>query len=225
MRENPLSGTCVEGDVITEPVRKGEFVTTVNSQPPHYFYTYTNLIDTFILWYPFTSFEISMLRVLNVAPSQLHPNSRAFIKAFQLACLGLEIEQPSIAVFFSFYHIKNLSPGAPVSLCSQPNRKLFHLFASNYKSYSDSFVRFRCGDGFPDLMFNAEGEPLFSFYWTTNPRVIKGVDHEKLDEFERETVAYLEMLCLMDIGDLLSAEGKSNILEDYLSKWIVSWVV
>jgi hypothetical protein len=74
-------------------------------------------------------------------------------------------------------------------------------------------------------MFNAEGEPLFSFYWTTNPRVIKGVDHEKLDEFERETVAYLEMLCLMDIGDLLSAEGKSNILEDYLSKWIVSWVV
>jgi hypothetical protein len=49
--------------------------------------------------------------------------------------------------------------------------------------------------------------------------------HEKLDEFERETVAYLETLCLMDIGDLLSAEGKSNILEDYLSKWIVSWVV
>ncbi|PNX80047.1 hypothetical protein L195_g036042 [Trifolium pratense] len=76
-----LSGSGDKSGIITEP--EGEFVTTVNTNPPHYFYMYTSVIQLLNIWLPFTPFEVSMLRTLNVAPSQLHPNSWAFIKAFE----------------------------------------------------------------------------------------------------------------------------------------------
>jgi hypothetical protein len=44
------------------------------------------------------------------------------------------------------------------------------------------------------MMYLADDEPLFPFYWTANPRLIKGAIYERLSEFERDTVAYLESL-------------------------------
>jgi hypothetical protein len=142
------------------------------------------------------------------------------MKAFQLACLGLEIEKPSVAVFFSFFTIKNVSSDSQVYLSSQPNRKRFQLYTSNFKNYKDTFLRVRGGDSFPDVMFDENNELLFPFYWTHNPRVIKGTRYESLDEFERDNVAYIETLCVMNVGDLLSAEGHIESLEDYMSKYL-----
>jgi hypothetical protein len=217
-----VSGTFDEGDVILEPVRAGEYVTSVHTAEPSFFYMYTSLINNFNLFFPFTRFEGSMLRALNVAPTQLHPSSWAFIKAFQLVCLGLEISDPSIVVFFSFYQVKSLSPNSAVLLSSQPNRGLFDLYSSHYKNYKDSFVCVRDGEGCQDVMYFEDGEPLFPFYWTSNPRLIKGAVYERLSDFERETVAYLETFNQMGIKDLLDAEGTPAVLERYLSKlfWI-----
>jgi hypothetical protein len=155
---------------------------------------YISLINQFNLFFSFTDFEGSILRALNVAPIQLHPNSWAFIKAFELVCLGLEISDPSIAVFFSFYQIKNLSPKYVVSLCSQPNRGLFGLYCSHFKNYKDSFVRIRGGERCQDVMYFEDGEPLFPFYWTNNPRLIRGAVYERLSDFEKKTVTYLKTL-------------------------------
>jgi hypothetical protein len=69
-------------------------------------------------------------------------------------------------------------------------------------------------------MFDSNQDPLFPFYWTSNPRVIKGTFYERLSEFERETVAYMETLCIMNIGDLLHAESSFELLEAYLSKFV-----
>ncbi|MCI53733.1 hypothetical protein A2U01_0074980, partial [Trifolium medium] len=85
---------------------------------------------------------------MNVAPSQLHPNSWAFIKAFEVMCLGLEVT-PTVGVFFGFFQVKNVSPHSLISLSSQPGRGRFSLFASNFKNYRDTFLRFRCGDNLP----------------------------------------------------------------------------
>jgi hypothetical protein len=46
-------------------------------------------------------------------------------------------------------------------------------------------------------MYSEDNEPLFPFYWTANPRLIKGAVYERLSEFERDTVAYLESLSQM----------------------------
>jgi hypothetical protein len=105
-----------------------------------------------------------------------------------------------------------------VSLCSQPNRGLFSLYSSHFKNYKDTFLRIRCGERCPDVIFDSGREPLFPFYWTTNPRLIRGAVYERLTEFERDAVAYLETLNHMSISDLLDAECSTNALEGYLSK-------
>jgi hypothetical protein len=129
-RKTILSGSDDENDIVTEPVGEDEIVTDTNTQTPHSFYMYTSIIDSFNIWLPFTPFEVLMLKTLNVAPCQLSPNSWGYMKAFELACLGLEIEKPFVAVFFSFFTIKSVSPDSQVYLSSQPTRKRFQLYAS-----------------------------------------------------------------------------------------------
>jgi hypothetical protein len=219
-RKTILSGSQDENDVITEPVGEDEIVTDTNTQTPHFFYMYTSMIDYFNLWFPFTPFEISMLRTLNVAPCKLSPNSLGYMKAFQLACLGLEIEKPSVAVFFSFFTIKNVSPDSQVYLSSQPNRKRFQLYTSNFKNYKNTFLRVRGRESFRYVMFDENNESLFPFYWTQSPRVIKGTRYECLDEFEKECVAYIETLCVLNVSDLLNVEGHIELLADYMSKFL-----
>jgi hypothetical protein len=179
-----VSGDFDEDEVVLEPVEAGEYVTFVHTSEPAFFYMYTNFIKDFHLYFPFTEFQLSMLRVLNVAPTQLSPNNWSFIKAFELVCFGLDIVAPSVAVFFSFYQIKKLFPNSVVSLSGQPNRGLFGLYSSNYKNYKDTFVCVRGGDGGRDVMYSSDDdEPLFPFYWTTNPGLIKGAVYERLSEF------------------------------------------
>ncbi|GAU36867.1 hypothetical protein TSUD_220360 [Trifolium subterraneum] len=121
-------GGVDECQIIFDPVGEGELVTTQNTVEPHHFYMYASVIQALNLWFPLTSFEGTVLRVLNVAPSQLQPNSWAFVKAFELICHGLGLE-PSVGVFFSFYQVKSLTPGKLVSINGQPNRgSLYFLF-------------------------------------------------------------------------------------------------
>ncbi|PNX59991.1 hypothetical protein L195_g051700, partial [Trifolium pratense] len=212
-----LSDPKHEDFIIIEPVREGEFVFTKNDTSPDYFYLYTNVVQLLNIWLPFTSFEAEMLKVLNVAPTQLHPNSWAFIKAFEVMCLGFDLK-PSIGVFFSFYQIKNLKPQSLVSLSSQPNHRLLSLYASNFKNFKDSFFRVRCDEKFPDLMYDEVEDPLFPFYWTDNPRLIKGTIFETLSDFEQDTVNFLDSYALMDTAEILKYEGNSDALKEYLQR-------
>jgi hypothetical protein len=70
-----VSGNFNEDEVILEPVGEGEYVTSVHTTEPAFFYMYTNFIKDFHLYFPFTTFQRSMLSALNIAPTQLHPNS------------------------------------------------------------------------------------------------------------------------------------------------------
>jgi hypothetical protein len=140
------------------------------------------------------------------------------MKAFELVCFGLDISEPSVAVFFSFYHIKSLFPNNAVSLSAQPNRGLFSLYSYNYRNYKDAFARVRGAEHCQGVMYNDDDTPLIPFHWTTNPRLIRGAVFERLSEFERDTVVYLESLNQMSPRELLDAEGAPAVLERYLSK-------
>ncbi|RDX89358.1 hypothetical protein CR513_28935, partial [Mucuna pruriens] len=54
--------------------------------------SYTYLFDTLSLklgaQLPFSNFQCLVLKILNIAPTQLHPNSLAFIRAFEILCEG-----------------------------------------------------------------------------------------------------------------------------------------
>lgn len=52
---------------------------------------------------PFTAFEVDVLNYLMVAPSQLHPTSWAYVKAFQYWCEYLN-GKPYVVLFFHLCH-------------------------------------------------------------------------------------------------------------------------
>jgi hypothetical protein len=212
-----LSDSGREDDVVTDPVGDNELVTGVNTQPPHYFYKYTKVMEALNLSLPFTDFGLAILNVLNVSPTQLHPNGWAFVRAFELVCLGLDLE-PRLGVFFHFYHVKSLSFGKPVSISSQPNMGLFTLYASNFKNYKDTFLRIRSGPRLPGLMFDSKGKRLFPFYWTQNSRLIKGVDGTLLTPYESEIVSFLDTFQLLEIKELWALETDHPSLVLYLRK-------
>ncbi|GAU47562.1 hypothetical protein TSUD_404090 [Trifolium subterraneum] len=153
-----VSGEGGENQVMIDPVAVGEFVTTVNKQEPHYFYMYIHVLQTLNLWLPFNSFECQILRVMNVAPCQLHPNSWAFLKAFQIAC-----------------------------------------------------------EGFPELMYDASGNRLFPFYWSSSPRLVKGTRASTLNEYEWDAVAALSRFHVMSSGELVARENKPQSLGEYMA--------
>jgi hypothetical protein len=76
----------------------------------------------------------------------------------------------------------------------------------------------RCGPNLSDLMFDAEGTPLFPFYWTENPRIVKGVDDVLLTHYESEIVSFLTGFSLFEIKELLYLETDHPSPVSYLRK-------
>ncbi|KOM49471.1 hypothetical protein LR48_Vigan08g029800 [Vigna angularis] len=56
-----------------------------------FFYYYASPFYDLYLRFPFTTFQMDVLRTLNVAPSQLHPNSWGYVQAFAVLCRALAI--------------------------------------------------------------------------------------------------------------------------------------
>ncbi|GAU43738.1 hypothetical protein TSUD_365870 [Trifolium subterraneum] len=204
-----------ERRLIMEHVALYEYVTTARAQEPHYFYMYTNVLQILRFHLPFMPFQCQILRTMNVAPNQLHPNSWAFVRAFEIVCESLELV-PTVGSFFCFSQVKNASSSSLVSLSSQPNQGRFILYASNFKNYRDTFVRFRGAEGFSELMFDASGKPLFPHYWTSAPRLIKGTLVGRLNEYERKVVQYLTHSGVMGSYDLITRELTPQSLGDYI---------
>ncbi|KOM41150.1 hypothetical protein LR48_Vigan04g134800 [Vigna angularis] len=59
--------------------------------PSEFFYCYASPFYDLYLRLPFTTFQMDVLRTLNVAPSQLHPNSWGYMQAFAVLCRALGI--------------------------------------------------------------------------------------------------------------------------------------
>ncbi|MCH99581.1 hypothetical protein A2U01_0020595 [Trifolium medium] len=111
-RKGRLLGSGMdEAEIIVEAVADNKPITLVRPQgsTPTTFYMYISLFTHLGVLLPFTSFECEVLRFANVAPSQLHPNSWSFVRAFEILCSALEVE-PSVPVFFSFYQIRGIEP-------------------------------------------------------------------------------------------------------------------
>ncbi|MED6131221.1 hypothetical protein PIB30_007910 [Stylosanthes scabra] len=81
-----------------------------------WFFMYTCVLAEIGVRFPFTAFECSVLRHVNCAPSQIHPNSWGFMRTFQVLMEYLE-EPPSLItggladreadlVEFIFLHLK-----------------------------------------------------------------------------------------------------------------------
>ncbi|KAI5407378.1 hypothetical protein KIW84_053579 [Lathyrus oleraceus] len=85
---------------------------------------------------PFNSFQMSIFKWLRLAPSQLHPNALAFMRAFELVCQFLGIGCTR-ALFFHVFHLQRSGSHGRHSWVSfkQPVRL--------FKTYEDSVRHFK----------------------------------------------------------------------------------
>jgi len=83
---------------------------------------------------------MGVLRTLNMAPTQLHPNSWASLQAFRLL-VEMFFLNPSPHVFLHYYSSHPFDPVKWSSLISKLGVILFSPFASCYKYFKDEFFK------------------------------------------------------------------------------------
>ncbi|RDX78900.1 hypothetical protein CR513_40750, partial [Mucuna pruriens] len=129
------------------------------------FYPYDTLPLKLGVKLPFTHFERSVLRVLNVALTQLHPNSWTFVRSFKLLCEDVG-RAPSLGVFFWFFTLRKANRVGWISLSGRLKRKLFKPFLESYKVFKSRFFKVTRGDAGPNLLMDNSGKPFFPLHWT-----------------------------------------------------------
>jgi len=125
---------------------------------------YAKVFKDSCLQLPFDEFSIGVLRVLNVAPTQLHPNSWVYLRGFRKLCLGLGLTATP-ALFLHHYCTR---PGKKVgwlSLVNQNKNRLLASYTSSYKHFKETFFRVIVkGEGCRYVY--DDGMPKFPLYWT-----------------------------------------------------------
>jgi len=83
---------------------------------------------------PFSDFQREVFRWTKLSPSQIHPNSYAFMRAFELVCNYLKI--PAFKnVFFTIFTVQRGNDW--VSFCQ--TKKMFEIFAGKVRSFKERF--------------------------------------------------------------------------------------
>ena len=92
---------------------------------------------------PLTSFEKELLTEINTAPAQLHPNSWAFVRGFQI--LGGYLGVPSsVDVFVHFFEVKKQGKSLWMSFSGIAGRiilTLFQIRSKDGRGNSSRYVR------------------------------------------------------------------------------------
>lgn len=158
-----------------------------------YFYAYMCWFEDLGIQLPFDDFQMGVLRALNVAPTQLHPNAWAAMQAFRNLCLCLGLT-PRPMAFLYFYTCRPSKPVKWVSLSRVPKRGFLRAFTSSYKGFKSGFFKVRWGSDMRDCFYDREGTPLFPFYWTKRPTRYETIAKAKLPTEDAEIVELLEQL-------------------------------
>ncbi|RDX71496.1 hypothetical protein CR513_49149, partial [Mucuna pruriens] len=203
---------CKKGpwSVRVSPCRTGESVNISSpTEENRFFYLYDTLHSKLGIRLPFSHFERAVLQALNVAPTQLHPNSWAYVRAFELLCEDLG-KAPSLGVFFLFYTVKKAEKVGWTSLCSRPKRKLFQPFLASYKKFKTQFFKVTPGDVGPNLLADRAGRPFFPLYWTHQPAVSITVNLDDLDSWEKVFAMELSKLPLLPSAKIIKGDDYSS---------------
>ncbi|GAU25250.1 hypothetical protein TSUD_17630 [Trifolium subterraneum] len=92
---------------------------------------------------PFSDFEVAVFRYLHLTPSQLHPNSLAFIRAFEMTAAYLGF-MPTIPLFFHAFHLQRSKPKGDAAnkfgwVSLKQSTKLFEMFLESVRGFKDSY--------------------------------------------------------------------------------------
>ncbi|GAU20983.1 hypothetical protein TSUD_201320 [Trifolium subterraneum] len=92
---------------------------------------------------PITDLEMAIFNHLEVCPSQLHPNSLAFIRAFEIVAAYLQLA-PTVSLFFHIFGIQRSRPRGNVTdkcgwVSLKQHKKLFDIFEESLRGFKDKW--------------------------------------------------------------------------------------
>ncbi|XP_029128598.1 uncharacterized protein LOC114916316 [Cajanus cajan] len=154
------------------------------------FYIYDCLLRDLKVKLPFDEFTMGVLRVLNVAPTQLHPNSWAQLQGFKHLCRCIHI-RPSPLLFLYFYSSRPSILAKWLSLSRVGERQLLDSFTSSYKNFKAGFFRVTIRPNGRRFFFGEDNRSLFPLYWTRAPRPYDVVPKSLLSAEERKDLKLL----------------------------------
>jgi len=159
-----------------------------------YTYVYDYMVRDFAIQFPLSPFECHILNEMQRTPSQLHPNTWALLKAFQILCKYLSIH-PTINKFMFFYQMKYGKSIGWISLApASTHLKLFTLYKYSFKEFKNTFFKVKPtkNDPLKRILFDQNNAPRFPLYWTI-PNKFKSRQEYQLTAEEK-----VDIQCLID---------------------------
>ena len=209
--ETDVTVIACDGD---EPICRDDNLFPIS--PQKFTYMYVTLFEKLGLRLPFNTFEKELLTILNVSPCQLHPNSWAFIRAFQILCTHFGIT-PSSSMFLYFFELRAPHKQLLVSLSGVSDRALLTLYNSSYKRFKGIFIKIVAPDHSPSLL---EGFPL---YWCQSPNLQSPQQLEDMDPSEKKDYLMLEQLdVIFDTRKLLELEFRVVDLKFHIGTYFTT---
>jgi len=139
---------------------------------------------------PLDDFTMGVLRALNVAPTQLHLNSWAYLQAFRILCQSLYLE-PTPYAFLYFYDTRPRRSATWLSLIIHPSINKLDAFSQSFKHFKDGYFKVVVKEGGKAYFLNADGSVKFPFSWTNNPSPYKDMGMDELSAGDKEVVETL----------------------------------
>jgi hypothetical protein len=166
---------------------------------------------------PFTDFQCEILRTLNVAPTQLHPNCWGFIRAFEILCgsLGLPLSAYS---YFSFFQAKSSKTHSWIYMSNRAKHKLITPLTSSWKKFKSDFIRIAPSPT-SALWYDEYGVPFFPFHWTKRPVTKPDLGSLPHSVEDKRAIAELRTLQTVTVAELLKYENDAGQLSSYLSNF------
>ncbi|QCD86081.1 hypothetical protein DEO72_LG3g602 [Vigna unguiculata] len=153
-----------------------------------FFYMYMCHFSQLHVRLPLDDFTMGVLRALNVAPTQLHPNSWAYLEP--TLCQSLYLE-PTPYAFLYFYDTRPRRPATWLSLISCPSISRLDAFSQSFKHFKDGYFKVVVKEGGKAYFLNADGSPKFPLSWTNNPSRYKDIGMDELSVGDKEVVETL----------------------------------
>ena len=190
------------------PYGKGEPVCADKSSD--FCFIYSTAFKRLKLCLPLTGFERALLTEVNVALTQLHPNSWAFVRAFSILCDYFG-HVPSVDVFLHFFEAKSPGKKLWVSFNGVDARVMCSLFQQSYKGFKGKFLKIYCSKFVATLL------DRFPLYCVQEPELKKPRCLEELPTREREVCEFFSKLgAVFSTIELIKLEYNLKSLKAYI---------
>ncbi|QCD78997.1 hypothetical protein DEO72_LG1g2634 [Vigna unguiculata] len=163
-----------------------------------------------LLTVPFNDWQMVVLREINCALTQIHPNAWASMQAFNVLCRVIGLT-PTMPIFLYFYKCPPTLTKGWISFIGAL-KSLVDLFLTLYKGFKTDFFKVSITRRGRKWFFDEVDRPKFPLYWTQLPPTIDPYFEKLMTPAERA-----DLVILKQLPDKLSTSAKT--MEKVKAHW------